>query len=88
MATEMYDPMRQAQPNPAHLSIAEMERLGKLDCVITQNIDGLHFRAGNSPERVIELHGTAMHVSCLNCQKRYDRDDIQKNQGRGEGPHM
>ncbi|HSB04065.1 MAG TPA: Sir2 family NAD-dependent protein deacetylase [Thermodesulfobacteriota bacterium] len=78
MATEMYEPMMQAKPNPAHLAIAEMERLGKLDCVITQNIDGLHLRAGNSPEKVIELHGTAMHVSCLNCQKRYDRDDIQR----------
>ena len=78
MATEMYEPMKQAQPNLAHLAIAEMERLGKLDCVITQNIDGLHFKAGNSAEKVIELHGTAMHVSCLHCQKRYNRDAIQE----------
>ena len=89
MATEMYEPMKQAQPNLAHLAIAEMERLGKLDCVITQNIDGLHFKAGNSPEKVIEIHGTAMHVSCLHCQKRYNRDDNSgENQGRGEGPHL
>ncbi len=63
MATEMYEPMKQAQPNLAHLAIAEMERLGKLDCVITQNIDGLHFKAGNSPEKVIE---TSRHShACL-----------------------
>lgn len=77
MATEMYEPMKRAQPNLAHLAIAEMEQLGKLDCVITQNIDGLHVKAGNSVEKVIELHGTAMHVSCLHCRKRYNREAIQ-----------
>ena len=77
MATEMYGPMKQAQPNLAHRAIAGLEGLGKLDCVITQNIDGLHHRAGNSAEKIIELHGTAMHVACLNCQKRYNRDEIQ-----------
>jgi len=77
MATEIYESMKNAQPNPAHLAIAELEGLGKLDCLITQNIDGLHFKAGNSPDRVLELHGTAMHVTCLNCYKRYDRDAIQ-----------
>ena len=84
MATEMYESMKQAQPNLAHLAIAEMERLGKLDCVITQNIDGLHFKAGNSEEKVIQLHGTAMHVSCLSCKKRFDRDKIQERVKKGE----
>ncbi len=83
MATEMYEPMKQALPNPAHLAIAELERLGKLDCIITQNIDGLHHRAGNSEEKIIELHGTAMHVTCLNCKKRYDRDEIQERLRKG-----
>jgi NAD-dependent deacetylase len=83
MATEMYEPMKKAQPNLAHLAIAEMERLGKLDCVITQNIDGLHFKAGNSEEKIIQLHGTAMYVSCLSCNKRYDRDKIQERMRKG-----
>jgi NAD-dependent deacetylase len=83
MATEMYEPMKKAQPNLAHLAIAEMERLGKLDCVITQNIDGLHFKAGNSEDKVIQLHGTAMYVSCLTCGKRYDRDEIQERLRKG-----
>ncbi len=46
-----------ARPNGAHLAVAELEKLGKLDCVITQNIDNLHQKAGNDPARVYELHG-------------------------------
>ena len=84
MATEMWEPIKKAQPNLAHLAIAELEKFGKLDCVITQNIDGLHFRAGNSEEKVIQLHGTAIFVSCLNCQKRYDRDEIQERIKNGQ----
>jgi len=84
MATEMWEPIKRAQPNPAHLTIAELERLGKLDCVITQNIDGLHFKAGNSEEKVLQLHGTAIFVSCLSCKKRYDRDEIQERIKKGQ----
>jgi NAD-dependent deacetylase len=83
MSTEMYEPMKKAQPNLAHLAIAEMEKLGKLDCVITQNIDGLHFKAGNSEAKVIQLHGTATYVACLTCRKRYDRDEIQARLQKG-----
>ena len=84
MATEMYEPIKMAQPNQAHLAIAELEKLGKLDCVITQNIDGLHFKAGNSEEKVLQLHGTAIFVSCLSCKKQYDRDDIQERIKEGQ----
>jgi len=84
MATEMYESMKDAEPNQAHFAIAELERLGKLDCLITQNIDGLHFKAGNSPDKVLELHGTAMHVTCLNCNKRYARDAIQSRIAAGD----
>ena len=84
MATEMYEAMRDAKPNQAHLAVAELEKLGKLDCLITQNIDGLHFKAGNSPEKVLELHGTAMFVTCLSCNKRYERDAIQGRIAKGE----
>jgi NAD-dependent deacetylase len=84
MATETYELMKDAKPNQAHLAVAELERLGKLDCLITQNIDGLHFKAGNSPEKVLELHGTAMHVTCLNCNKRFDRDAVQARITGGE----
>ena len=84
MATEMYDAMKDAKPNEGHLAVAELEKLGKLDCLITQNIDGLHYKAGNSSPKVLELHGTAMHVACLKCFKTYDRDDIQARIAKGD----
>lgn len=59
---------REAQPNAAHYAIAEMERLNKLDCIITQNVDNLHQKAGNSPEKIYELHGNFKRVRCLNCR--------------------
>lgn len=70
-------PWTDVQPNRAHYAVAELEKLGKLDCVITQNIDGLHQMAGNSPDRVIELHGTTRSVICLNCKKRWTREEIE-----------
>ena len=84
MATEMYDSMKDAPPNAGHLAVAELEKIGRLDCLITQNIDGLHFKAGNSPEKVLELHGTAMHVTCLSCKERYGRAEIQDRISKGE----
>ncbi len=65
-----------AQPNHAHLAVAELERLGKLDCVITQNIDNLHQKAGNSPEKVFELHGTMNFARCLGCLQRFSMGDL------------
>lgn len=70
-------PWLKVLPNPAHLAVAELERLGRLDCVITQNVDGLHQKAGNAEERVIELHGTMRWVVCLDCGKRYPMEEIQ-----------
>jgi NAD-dependent deacetylase len=56
-----------AQPNAGHRALVELERRGKLHALVTQNIDGLHQRAGNSPDRVIEVHGTVHGVICLDC---------------------
>jgi len=83
MATEMYAAIREARPNLAHLAVYELDRLGKLDVVITQNIDGLHERAGHAADKIIELHGTALHVTCLQCGKQYDRDEIQERVRQG-----
>jgi len=78
MSTELYASMKDALPNPAHMAVKALEDMGKLLAVVTQNIDALHHKAGNSPDKIIEIHGTAFSVSCLNCGKKYDRDDIQK----------
>jgi NAD-dependent deacetylase len=59
-----------AQPNAGHRALVALERRGKLDTLITQNIDGLHQAAGSSPERVIEVHGTMREVVCLACGER------------------
>ncbi len=51
MSREFYEPLKNARPNAAHQAVAELEKMGKLDCVITQNIDNLHQRAGSSPAK-------------------------------------
>jgi NAD-dependent deacetylase len=75
--------MSAAQPNAGHYAIAELNNMGKLDCVITQNIDGLHQKSGIPEEKVIELHGTAWWVNCLECGQRYPREQIQTKLGSG-----
>ena len=83
MSTEFYATMKDAVPNHAHLAIRAIEESGKLLVIVTQNIDNLHHKAGNSPERIIEIHGTAFSVSCLSCGKKYDRNDIQERLNSG-----
>jgi NAD-dependent deacetylase len=60
-------PAWSAQPNLGHRALVDLERRGKLHAVVTQNIDGLHQRAGNSPELVIEVHGNLHKAICLSC---------------------
>jgi NAD-dependent deacetylase len=57
-----------AKPNAGHLALAELEKRGKLHALITQNIDELHQMAGNSPAKVIEVHGTMRKVVCMSCE--------------------
>ncbi|MGW8392766.1 NAD-dependent protein deacetylase [Pseudoduganella sp. HUAS MS19] len=64
-----------AEPNAGHRAIAELEASGHVQSVITQNVDGLHQRAGS--KRLIELHGNLHHVLCLGCQARYSRASLQ-----------
>jgi len=63
-------PAWQAQPNAGHCALADLERRGRLHALITQNIDGLHQRAGSSVDRVIEVHGTMREVVCMSCRWR------------------
>ena len=69
-----------AEPNRAHLAIAELEKMNKLSSVITQNIDNLHQKAGNNPKKVHELHGNMQWLICLDCGTRYPVEEMrQKN---------
>jgi NAD-dependent deacetylase len=67
---EGYVAFRDARPNAAHHAIVELERRGKVLCVATQNVDGLHQAAGSSREKLIELHGTNSEVECVRCARR------------------
>ncbi len=66
-----------AAPNRAHQVLAQWEESGKIDGIITQNIDGLHQQAGN--RNVLELHGTAREISCLGCERRWPADAWVQN---------
>ena len=74
----------EAKPNPAHYAIVELDRLGKLDCVITQNVDNLHQKAGVPDDKVFELHGNMLWAVCLGCGKRYSFEQIKARLDRGE----
>jgi len=67
-----------ARPNAGHRAIAALVERGKVSSVITQNIDGLHQRAGVPEEKVIELHGNATYAACLDCGRRYKLEPIRE----------
>jgi NAD-dependent SIR2 family protein deacetylase len=67
--------VRDARANPAHLALARLEQAGRVVRLVTQNVDGLHQRAGS--RRVTDLHGRLDHVECLECGALLDRDDVQ-----------
>ena len=66
----MASPAWTAKPNAGHMALVQLEKAGKLRALITQNIDELHQIAGNSPEKVIEVHGTIRRVMCMSCGMR------------------
>ena len=67
--------LREKRPNGAHAALAELERRGALEAVVTQNIDGLHAAAGT--RELIEVHGSISHSSCLECLRRYGLEDTR-----------
>lgn len=73
-----------ATPNAGHRALVELERRGKLHALITQNIDGLHQRAGNSGECVIEVHGTVHDVVCMQCGWRGPMQETLDRVRQGE----
>jgi NAD-dependent deacetylase len=73
-----------AQPNPGHRALVELERSGRLRALLTQNIDGLHQRAGSTPDLVLELHGTLFGVECLQCSARTTMEEALARVAAGE----
>lgn len=66
-----------ARPNDFHKAVRKLDKKGKLECIVTQNVDGLFQKAGIDPAKVLEIHGTARHVHCLNCGAVFPRQDIE-----------
>lgn len=66
-------PLHQAAPNTGHLALAELQQLGKLQFLITQNVDNLHLRSGIEPNRLAELHGNVAKLRCQSCERKIDR---------------
>ncbi|MCC6764250.1 MAG: Sir2 family NAD-dependent protein deacetylase [Deltaproteobacteria bacterium] len=84
MGNELFPVLRDAQPNAAHRALAALERRGGLLRIVTQNVDGLHQKAGSSTAVVIEIHGTALEVGCLTCGARQPRGPVQARFAAGE----
>ncbi len=78
----------EVEPNAGHSALAHLEKRGKLHTLITQNVDELHQRAGNSAHRVVEVHGTTRKVSCLDCGWRDEMEVVLDRVRAGdEDPH-
>lgn len=82
--TRTRSPAWTAEPNPGHRALVELERSGRLDCLITQNIDGLHQAAGTSPSVVVEVHGTMREATCLSCGDRMPMERALERVAAGE----
>jgi NAD-dependent deacetylase len=78
--------VRDARPNAGHEALADLHWRGILDCVVTQNIDGLHQAAGLPADRVVELHGNAHEARCLGCGSRNSRSIVQARVEAGDLP--
>ncbi len=79
---EVYRDFADAKPNDGHKAVARLEELGKIVAVVTQNIDGLHQLAGS--KRVVELHGTARVVACINCGKEWTPEEVHARVEAGD----
>jgi NAD-dependent deacetylase len=82
--TRAESPTWSAQPNPGHRALVDLERSGRLACLITQNIDGLHQAAGSDPALVVEVHGTMREAACLSCGDRMPMAVALERVVRGE----
>jgi NAD-dependent deacetylase len=77
-------PMRSAEPNAGHRALVDLERGGRLELLVTQNIDGLHQKAGSDAARIVEIHGTSLEVMCLSCGDRQPAEPVHDRVRAGE----
>jgi NAD-dependent deacetylase len=82
--SRLHSPAWEARPNDGHRALVALEQAGRLEALVTQNIDGLHQRAGHSPELVIEVHGTMRDVMCMSCGWRGPMQPVLDRVRHGE----
>lgn len=76
--------MWDSEPNAGHHALVDLERSGRLHTLVTQNIDGLHQKAGTDPARMVEIHGTTRDVMCLRCGDRQEAESVHARVRAGE----
>jgi NAD-dependent deacetylase len=81
----MGDEFGHAKPGRGHRALASLYRRGKVQAVITQNIDNLHQDSGIAPDHVVELHGNTTYALCLDCQRRYELSWVRQRMDAGNG---
>lgn len=86
MALELAPTIMNAKPNPAHTMLAKLEKMGLLGCLITQNVDGLHQRAGS--KNVLEVHGSLFSATCTVCHIQVERKYLEKAMRKRQIPVM
>ena len=82
---EMWPSIASALPGPGHRFFASLDAAGSLDGVITQNIDGLHERSGLPSDRIVNLHGSALTTSCLECEYSMSSSDLYQHHNLADG---
>jgi len=80
----LYAGIARAEPNAGHIAIAKLDRMGLLNGLITQNIDGLHQASGIAGERIIELHGNTRRIRCMTCREIIPTEEIQTRLNSGD----
>jgi NAD-dependent deacetylase len=82
--SRLTSPVWDSEPNAGHRALVDLEHCGRLDTLVTQNIDGLHQKAGTDPARMIEIHGTTRDVMCLRCGDRQEAEPVHARVRAGE----
>ncbi|MET1415372.1 Sir2 family NAD-dependent protein deacetylase [Roseibium sp. HPY-6] len=83
---EMADVFSKAKPNAAHMALTRLAEKRQLECLITQNVDGLHQAAGFPEDRLIEIHGNSTYATCLDCGQRAELDEQRAAVASGSSP--
>jgi NAD-dependent protein deacetylase/lipoamidase len=82
--SRLTSPVWDSAPNVGHHALVDLERSGRLDTLVTQNIDGLHQKAGTDPARMVEIHGTTRDIVCLQCGDRQPAEAVHARVRAGE----